>query len=84
MKKKLFALILAGVMAFSLAGCKGEAEQTEEPKETTKLTEPEESQASETYSKDFGDGIQSVTVQDLTYSVPTAWEASAGKNGFTY
>lgn len=46
--------------------------------------ESQEPQESETYSTDFESGIQSVTVQDLTYSVPTAWEESDGGDGFTY
>lgn len=87
MKKKLFALFLAGVMAFSIAGCMGKAEPTEGPKESTKSTEsakPKESKATEIYSRDFEAGVQSVTVQDLTYSVPKAWDAEDGENGSTY
>lgn len=72
MKQKLVALILAVAVALSLAGCTEEVKQTEEPKE------------SETYSNDFEAGVKNVTVQDLTYSVPTAWEKRRGENGFTY
>lgn len=58
-----------------------EASVQPEPSVEPESQEPEES---ETYSKDFESGVQNVTVQDLTYSVPTAWEAEDGNNGFTY